>query len=403
MAIRCRAFAALLVCFVLTAQAGSACPFCQSGGQTLTQDASQAMLIVYGTLSNPKLDPTGIQGTTDLTVETVIKPHEYLGTRKTITLNRYIPIEKDKTLKYLVFCDVFKDKLDAYRGVALKPDSKIAEYLKGALAVRDKDVTTRLAYFFKYLDSDEYDLANDAFGEFANADYKDYRDLAKRLPPDQIVKWLKDENTPVSRFGLYGSMLGHCGKAEHAKTLREMLDDPNKRFSTGIDGLLAGYVMLDPKEGWKYVSNILNDSSKDFLLRYAALRTARFFWDYRTDLIAKDDIVKAVAVLMQQTDIADLAIEDLRKWHRWEMLEKVLGLFDQETHNVPIIKRAILRFALNCAKDHAKAATFVKAQQKRDAEWVKDVEELLQLELEVRPKVDATAGPSSPAPAKLQK
>jgi hypothetical protein len=403
MALRCRAFAALLVCLVFAGPTLSAiaCPFCQSGGQTLTQDASQAMLIVFGALTNPNV----VQGTTDLEIETVIKSHEFLGKKKTLTLNRFIPVEKDKPVKYLVFCDVFKDKLDAYRGVALKPGSKIAEYLKGALEVRDKDVNTRLAYFFKYLDSEEYDLANDAFGEFANADYKDYRSLAEKLPASQLVKWLKDESTPVSRFGLYGSMLGHCGKAKDAATLREMLDDPNKRFSTGIDGLLAGYVMLDPKEGWKYVREVLKDSSKDFLLRYAALRTARFFWDYRTDVIVKNDIVSAVSALMEQNDIADLAIEDLRKWHRWEMLDKVLGFFGEKSHDVPIIKRSILRFALNCpGKDFPRAAEFVKAQQKRDGEWVKDVEELLQLELDVKPKVDTSAGPASAAPsAKSQK
>ena len=406
MVARCRLFAALLASLVIAVPMASACPFCASAGQTLTQDASQAAFIVFGKLSNPQFDPNAsLQGTTDLNIEVVIKPHSFLGDKKVITLNRYIPVNKDDKSKYLVFCDVFNGKLDAYRGVQLKAGSKIAEYLKGALEVKDKDPTTRLAYFYKYLDCEEYDLANDAFGEFANADYKDYRELAKKLSPDQLVKWLKDESTPPSRFGLYGSMLGHCGKAEHAKVLRELLDDPNKRFGTGLDGLLAGYIMIDPKAGWQYVRDIFKDSSKDFMLRYAALRSARFMWDYRPDLVTKADIVAGVAPMMSQEDIADLAIEDLRKWQRWEMLNKVLALFEEKALDRPIVKRSILRFALNCPpKEYPKAAEFVAAQRKRDAEWVKDVEELLLLELDTKPKAAPTnSGAASKQNIKNQK
>ena len=153
-----------------------ACPFCNPVDQTLTKDAAQAMLIVFGSLSNPQYDPAHpFQGTTDLKIETVVKQHDFLGDKKVLTLNRYIPIEKDNKGKYLVFCDIFNGKLDAYRGVLLRPDSKIADYLKGALKVKDKDVTTRLSYFFPFLDSPDIDIANDAYSEFALADYKDYR------------------------------------------------------------------------------------------------------------------------------------------------------------------------------------------------------------------------------------
>lgn len=369
----------------------TACPFCGPGRQTLSQEAAQATLILFGTPSNPQFDPNAaFQGTTDLKIEAVIKEHPFIAGKKEIVLNRYIQVDKANPRKYLVFADVYKDKLDPYLGMPVDPESNVAEYLKGAIALKDKDVTTRLGFFFKYLDSADMNVSDDAFQEFANADYKDFRPLAEKLPPDQIVAWLKDPNTPVSRFGLYGSMLGHCGKEEHAKILREMLDDPNKRFSTGIDGILAGYVMLKPAEGWKYVREIFSSSDKEFLLRYAALRTARFFWEFRPDIISKDNVVAAVADMLPQDDIADLVIEDLRKWERWELTERVLGLFELKSHDVPIIRRSILRFALQAqGKDKAKAQQFVEAQRKRDAEWVTDVEELLQLEMTPK-KTEAT-------------
>jgi hypothetical protein len=384
----------------LTAVQADACPFCNAGRQTLTQEAAQATLILFGTPTNPQVNPNGqFQGTTDLEIQTVIKPHPFIAGKKVVTINRLIAIDKENPKKYLVFCDVYQGKLDPYLGIPVDPNSKVAEYLKGAMEVKDKPAPERLAFFYKYLDNSDVSLSDDAYQEFANADYKDYKPLAQKVSADQLVKWLKDESTPVSRFGLYGSMLGHCGAAKHAKVLRDMLDDPNKRFSTGIDGMLAGYVMLQPKEGWAYVSGMFKDKDKEFLIRYAALRTARFMYEFRPDVIAKDEIVSGVAQMLTQDDICDLVIEDLRKWQQWALAGKILALWDLKTHEAPIIRRSILRFALQCPPEKCpKAPEFVAAQRKRDADWVKDVEELLQLETMPPKKVEAPAQAARPSP-----
>jgi hypothetical protein len=364
-----------------TALPAPACPFCTMQGQTLTSEVGQASMVLFGTLKNAKLDPNGgfNDGTTDLVIETVIKSHETLGDKKVITLNRYVPTDGDSKFKFLVFCDVFKGKVDPYRGMQVKADSDIARYLTGALKIKDKDINTRLRYFFDYLDDPDVEVSNDAYKEFGNAGYADYRDMAKTLPPDKIAGWLRDPNTPSFRFGLYASMLGHCGKEEHAKLLRSLLDDPEKRVSSGLDGILAGYTLLKPKEGSEYLNGILKDASKDFTLRYAALRTVRFFWDSRTDVLTRKELLPGVCELLEQADIADLAIEDLRKWQQWQVADKVLGLKDRPSHNVPIIRRAILRFALSCP-GNAAASTYVAEMRKKDARMVSDAEELLKLE-----------------------
>ena len=370
----------------------SACPFCTSQGQTLSGEVSQANLIVFGRMVNAKQDPKEFgKGTTDLVIELVVKDHPVLNGRKQITLPRYIPPDPKNQTKYLVFCEVFKDNIDPYRGVAVNADSHIGEYLKGALAVRDKDVATRLNYFFKYLDSADPDVANDAYMEFGNADYKEYKALAEKLPAETVVKWLQDPNTPASRFGLYGSMLGHCGKPEHAVVLRSMLEDPKKRFSSGMDGMLAGYVMLSPKEGWQYIRSILADGKKEFLTRYAALRAVRFFYEMRPDVVDKKELVDAISLLLEQPDIADLPIDDLRRWGRWEKTDKVLSLYGRESHNVPIVKRAVIRFALCAPKDNKPAAALVAKGRAADPERVRDIEELLKYENTPKPPTKPSA------------
>jgi hypothetical protein len=381
-----RVFIASIVSILFaTYSEAKCCPFCGTTGQTLSGEVAQANLIVFGTLGNAKRDPNEFgKGTTELTIEMVVKDHEFLNGKKTITLPRYVPQDPKNKTKYLVFCEIYKGQLDPYRGEAVSPDSKIAKYLKGALDVRNKEVASRLVYFFDYLDSPDNVISLDAFMEFANADYKDAVPVYPKFPASTIVKWLQDPNTSPARFGLYGSMLGHCGDAkEHAPLLRQMLDDPKKRFSTGMDGMLAGYVMLDPKAGWKYIRSLLSDSKQEFLIRYAALRTARFFWEFRKDVIPIEEIIPAMELLLSQGDIADLPIDDLRRWGCWDLTDKVLSLYSEKSHSIPIVKRSIVRFALSAQyahPDNAKAAAFLKERRAEDPDRIKEIEQLLELE-----------------------
>ena len=89
------------------------------------------------------------------------------------------------------------------------------------------------------LDDAEPEVSMDAYREFANCDYSDFKDIARTLPADKIVKWLKAADTQPFRVGLYASMLGHCGKAENAAVIKEILADPDRRVGSGVDGLLA--------------------------------------------------------------------------------------------------------------------------------------------------------------------
>ena len=362
------------------AHGSEACPFCSMQGQTLEGDVGQASMVLYGTFTNAQLNGNGEGGgTTDLVIESVIKKHEILGDQKKITLPRYIPpAEKGAKVKFLVFCDVFKGAIDPYRGVPVAADSDMVKYLEGALAAKGKLIGDRLRFYFDYLDNKEPEISNDAYKEFGNADYKDYKEMAKTLPAAKIVKWLEDPETPAFRYGLYASMLGHCGTAKDALVLRKMLDDATKRTGSGVDGILAGYIMLTPKPGMELMQSIMKDPQADFMYRYAALRAARFIWDARPDLAGKGALAASVEQLLTQADIADLAIEDLRKWAQWDAAEQIFALRGQKSHDVPIIKRSILRFALSCPDP--KAATIVAEWRKTDPETVKDMEELLKLE-----------------------
>lgn len=383
---------ALAAAFLFAVTPASACPFCSVQGQTLTGEIAQADFILFGTPVNAQRTDGLGGGTTDFQIESVIKPHDFVKDKKIVSIPRYIA--SDGT-KYLIFFNFNEGKLDPYRGEAVKADSKLPEYIKGAIALKGKDTLTRLRYFFDFLESPDITISADAYNEFAAVDYKDVRALAEKLPADTLLKWLKDPNTRGSRFGLYGLMIGHCGKPENAADLRKLLNDPDRAFSSGLDGMLAGYTLLNPKSGWEFILGYLNDPKKDFSSRYAALKTVRFIWEYRPDVIERKQLIEAIRLLLAQPDIADLPIEDLRKWGAWDLTEEVLALAAKPSHNtIPIVNRSILKFAISAASRNKNAAEFVAEARKKDAKKVEFLEELIRDEQRPPPTVDTgkTAG-----------
>ena len=93
-----------LAAALLTSPLALACPFCSVQGQTLTGEVAQADFILYGTLTNAKPSGDGFGGgTTDLAVEAVIKPHDFVKNKKVVTIPRFIPPSGSGETKFLIF------------------------------------------------------------------------------------------------------------------------------------------------------------------------------------------------------------------------------------------------------------------------------------------------------------
>jgi hypothetical protein len=345
-------------------------------GATLADDYTQASIVLLGRFTNAKPGENLHGGTSDFVIETVFKKHPLIAGKERITLPKYLPSAEKKT--FLIFCDVYKGAIDAYRGVEVVPGSELLKYFRGSLLVQGRPLSERLRFAFDYLNSSDLEIALDAMREYAQSTYKDYRTMAKRLPADKLVRWLSDPKTPLYRYGLYSMLLGECGTAKDGLVFRQLMDDPKKRPGGGVEGILLGYLFLQPEPAWAYLRSILGDSKEEWLMRYSALRTVRFLWDQRPDLIAKEKLVDAVGGVLAHMDMADIAIEDLRKWQRWEFGDRILSLFDKEGYDAPIIRRAILRYALCCPG--SRAAAFIREQRRLDPELINDLEELLKLE-----------------------
>lgn len=342
---------------------------------SLRQDAELAQAILYGSAGKPELT-AGVTGVTPLRIEAVIKPHPAVAGKKVVQLPRYIPVSDERNPpRFLVFCFVKGDKVDPYRGVPLKPSA--VDYLRGALTLKTADRPTALLYFFKYLDHPEAEIARDAFLEFAHASEQELQQVSAKLSADKLRAWIKDPGTPPERLSLYAFLLGLCGHDADAILFRTLLAQTDERTHAAYDGILSGYIQLRPKEGWKETLDLLRDGTKPFPYRLAALRTLRLFHQWKPQE-TRPQLLQGWEAIINQGELADMAIEDLRRAQIWDLTPQVLARYGKKDFDGPIYRRAIVRYALCCPLPAA--AEFIAKVRTQDAELVKDLEESVQYE-----------------------
>ncbi len=381
--------ASLIIAAIASPRDAFACPGCSGEVRsrlTLRLQFTQAKAVVHGQLKNPRFDPKTDQGFTDLQIDTILKDDPARRGQGIITLRSYLPVVGNTPTDYLVFCGVVDGKLDATYG--LSSSAAIVEYLKAAAKLDDTDPVAKLGFFFKHLDSPDATIAADAFVEFARASDVEVIKAAKQLDPARIRKLITNPATPIERLGVFAFLLGVSGGLTDGPFLAGMLKETplSERSSAAFGGLLAGYILLNPKDGWQFAAATLGDTKQSYGVRLSTISTVRFFQSTRGNE-CKADVLRCCAALLPHGDFADQAIEDLRRWGYWDLTTDVLAQFAKPTHAAPIVRRCIVRYALCCPDEQAKG--FVTAIRQTDPKLVQTVADMLDL-----------FAPASPTPKK---
>ncbi len=366
-------FALVLLALPSPAPACSLCGGAFNPQKTLRQDWEKAKLVLYGTVANPRFSVVGKgTGTTDFIIEKVLKADPFLGDTKVITLNRYVPVVDPKNPpQFVVFCDIAEGKLDPYTGRSVRSPA-LLDYLKGIESLKGKDTSQVLQFLYQYLDHEDETLANDAFVEFVRSNDADIGKAAKTLAPEKLRGLVQNPKVGFERLSLFAFLLGACGKEQDAALLRSMIDRPTERTTKALDGILGGYINLQPRAGWELARKILADKKLPFPPRYAVVRTLRFYYGWKP-AESKLEVLRGLDSLIEDGEMADLAVEDLRQWRVWDLTGKVLAQYGKPSHNAPIIKRTIIRYALCCPLPEARQ--FVDGVRRQDPNTVRDLEE----------------------------
>jgi len=310
-----------------------------------------------------KRGENGEPSTTEYKILDVMKvPGELIAAGDRITLNDYYP-GKDGDLAMLTADQStviqWDSPLEASEGSYL--------YVKNAPGT-EVDTTTRLEYFLAFLEYPDLTVSNDAYGEFALAPYEEVAKLAKKLPKDRLRKWITDPETDPTRLGLYGLMLGNCGDESDAKMFHDIVVEPSSDFRLGIEGLMAGYLLLDGEKALAEIERtkittpyLMNDG--EYILDangekqkvpynelYAAQQALRFLWSFEPDLIAKERLKESMRLLLKRPNLADIVISDLARWDDWTVVDEVARMYEDEEYATPGFKRRVLKY-LMAARD----------------------------------------------------
>jgi hypothetical protein len=353
----------------------AACTFCAGGlgnRLTLREQFLDAKFVALGTLKNPKPDPDGVGGSTEFHVTQALKTDPAVA-KPMHVLPRYMPVIGDTPPDYVLFCGVANGKIDPLRGVP--GSAAVADYVRQAAKLDPKDSAARLAYFFQHLDSEHKTIAEDAFHEFGKASDAEIVKAKPHLDPAKLRKLIADPKTPDDRVGVFAMMLGLCGGKPDGEWLAsELAANPlPERYAANLGGVLAGLTLLDPKIGWQRIETLLADGKRPPHERLAGIGSVRFFQGTRPD--ARADVLKCYRAVISQGELADLAIDDLRRWAWWDLTADVLAVYASK--NAPLFRRGVVRYALCCPTAEAKA--FVAAVREKEPKLVASVEESLKL------------------------
>lgn len=376
----------IVVAFLITAACAQACPFCPAPQVTLSERVSQSNAVALAQWVSATRKSNETPAATEFRIVHLhANPGKSLQLGDTVTLARYQDAKPGDLFLLLGFHKTVIEWDDP------RPTSDIGyQYVIQAPPPESRD---RLGYFLKFLEYPDETIAADAFNELAAADYSKVAALADKLPRDKIRKWLADPDFTNPRLGLYGLLLGLCGTEEDAELLARHIAAPVKssEFRLGIDGIIGGYLVLTGAKGLDFIDKEkLRDTEGPTTEVFATLQALRFMWTYGDNRIPKARLKQSMRILIENPDLADIAITDLARWKDWSVQDRLIELYDHKDYqSVQHIKRAIISYTIAASRDltkdsdavpsHvAKARKHLAMLRERDPKAVRIAERLFQ-------------------------
>lgn len=321
------------------------CPLCSAPTDTLRMQLERAQLAVVAEWQGVQ-EPAGEDpGHTQYRIVRQLRRDEAAGSILSVTADqlRLPGVYAGQTgERYLLLAS-----LNGEQQIWTDPlpvSEVLLNYLIGAPA-SEQPVAEQLQYFLKYLEHADPVLANDAYAEVANADYRDISSVASHFSAESLRRWLADSGRDVTRMSLYGVMLGLCGRPEDAEFLASIVLPNPEGLRLGIEGLMYGYVLLAGEPGLqRLVEAKLIPQDAPPAETFAAMTALRFLWDYVPDRLPRPALRSALRTLLKRSEYRSLVIVDLARWEDWEAMQEIRNLYDLPDGDAGSTRRAVVRY-----------------------------------------------------------
>ncbi len=333
------------VCAAMVSAQGLACPFCPIPDAPLGQQvaSSDAALLVRWTSSSPADGQNGARGVTAYEVVRVLRqPKDQWQSDSRLQLDG----ERAGRAGDLYLLLGAGEAEMQWKNPIRMTESCFA-YVAQAPG-RDAPSAVRLTYYLRFLENPDELIANDAFAEFASSPYREIEPLAGQFSAAELRRWIACRATNQSRLGFYGMMLGLCGAPADAAFLKTEIERPTEGFRLGLDGMMAGYVLLVGNDGLALLESTFTAGSSTGQLTstYAAVQTLRFLWEYARNRFDENRVRGAMRLLLYSPEFAEMAIKDLARWEDWEVMPRLMELYDSPSFGTRPIRRAVVQYLI---------------------------------------------------------
>lgn len=343
-----------------------ACDFCAPGDVSLLMSVKQADAVVTATLTGKKLkfagdlgaraecrwklgDPLASRGDVDKAayakdVEIVeITDPKRIGNATKVVLMLTV------TGRVARVMDVFPDE-----------GGRVSAYLRDALALKSEESPEAVEFFAARMEDPDTWVTADVQSQFASIPFEKVRDAKDKLPVAKLRAWLVDGKVAATRKGLYGLMLGLCGKApDDEKVLREALAAAGENLNAQ-QGILAGLCLLSGKPAEVLVP-LVSDAAKSMQVRRSALTVARFVMA-RCGEAEKPAAREVFRAGLKDKATAEYAVEEMARAGDFSLVEDVKELWLDKARSTKNV-RVFVQFY---------GALMPEAQRKPFFAWIKD-------------------------------
>ena len=201
----------------------------------------------------------------------------------------------------------------------------------------------------------------------------------RRCLPDLLARWLQDPRCASRPQGaVCASSWAIAASEQDATLLANLIDKPELTGGLCPETILAGYTLLRPKEGLQLIHAVLKDRSKVFRVRATRPADGPLSLGQAPGVVARQDLLDGFLPVPEPLGHG-------RPGHRRPAPLAAMGphwraswpCSKKESHwEMPILRRAVLRYSLCCPRPEARSLRRTDAQT--GPRWVEEMEEMLQ-------------------------
>jgi hypothetical protein len=316
------------------------CPFCPPVSSTLAEQFSESSIVVLAEWNSTSKD--------DKKSQTIFAPLKMeKGNKKLLKSKQFIITDEEyqgqKGDLFLLFTE--EDNLQDWQEIIPVSEASY-QYILQAPGL-ETETKKRLSFFLRFLEYPDPLIADDAFSEFAQASFEDVFSLNKKYPVSKIRKWIQNTEMPATRIGLYSLMLGLSGNKKDAEFLKKRMQTLDNEFHLGLDGMMAGYVLLSGNQGLEYLNqNYLSRKDASSSESFAAMKALRFLHQHARDKVDSKLVEASMRLLLKRPSMTELVIIDLTRWKDWSIAHQLMKLYEQPEHDNRPTRRAIISYLL---------------------------------------------------------